>query len=90
MKIINYGDFYSCDGNNFLKVSVTLKDNISKEDIHKLASEKQLIFNEIYPYFKIISPNFIIRGSLETNRITIEFTSFDKVICHQELEKLFL
>lgn len=90
MKIINYGDFYSCDENNFLKVSITLKDNISKEDIHKLASEKQLIFNEFYPYFKIISPNFIIRGSLETNRIIIEFTSSDKVICHQELEKLFL
>jgi hypothetical protein len=91
MEIIDYSEFATCEANNFLKSSIIFKDNISKSDLYKLAEGKQLIFNEDFPlpFFKIISPMLTIRGSLDTNRITIEFNSADKTICKSELDTLF-
>jgi len=92
MEIIDYSDFLTCEANNFLKISVIFKDNLTKSDLYILAEDKQLIYNESFsiPFFKIISSEIIIRGSLNTNRITIEFASSDQAICKQVLEKLFL
>ena len=91
MKIIECSKIFTCEANNFPKISILFKDKISKFDLCKLSKGKKIIFNEMFPipYFKIISPAFIIRGSLDTNRITIEFNSADKSICKQELAKLF-
>ena len=91
MEIKEYSEFSSCEANNFLKISILLKNNISQSDLHKLAKNKKLIFNETFPlpFFKIISTVLTIRGSLDTNRITIEFNLTQKSECEKELEKLF-
>jgi len=92
MEIIDYSDFSICNANNFLKISILFKSNLTKVDLYSLAKGKQLIYNESFsiPFFKIISSEFIIRGSLNTNRITIEFASSEQAICKQALDKLFL
>ena len=91
MEIIECSEISTCEANNFSKISILFKDNISKLDLYKLSEGKKLVFNEIFPlpYFKIISPTLTIRGSLDTNRITIEFNSTDKLRYKQELAELF-
>ena len=90
MEIIDISDFSTCDANNFLNMSVIFKDNLTKTDLCILAEGKLLIHNDIHsiPYFKIISNDFIIRGSLNTNRITIEFSSSDQAVCKNILNTI--
>lgn len=92
MVVINYNEFNTCDENNFFKVSILLKDNVSLSDLYQLSAGKKLIFNKDFPipFFKIISDKMIIRGSLDSNRITIEFSSKDRYIYEQELKKILL
>jgi len=85
MKIKNIQDNKDC-GTNILRRIINFEENITKENVLSLAKNKQLIFNEEFPipHFKIISQNFIIRGSVETKRITVDFNSTEK----QKYEKL--
>ncbi|MCL2039188.1 MAG: hypothetical protein FWG85_02020 [Bacteroidetes bacterium] len=91
MEILEYGEITICDANNFFKTSILLKDNISVSDLYKLSEGKKLIFNKDFPipFFKIISEKTIIRGSLDTNRITIEFISKSKLLLEDELKEIF-
>jgi hypothetical protein len=68
-----------CDA-NILRIIIIFEENITKENIFLLAKNKQLIFNEQLPipYFKIISQSFIIRGSIGTDRISVDFSSIEK------------
>jgi hypothetical protein len=79
MNIIDYGEIKICE-NNLLKTSIFFEKNFTISEMKLLSEGKTLIFNENFPlsYFKIIDTNYTIRGSLESNRITIDFNTADK------------
>jgi len=74
MEIKSIQENKDCDANVIRKI-LNFEENITKEDVFSLAKNRQLIFNEDFPipHFKIIAQNFIIRGSIETKKISIDF-----------------
>ena len=82
MKIINIQTNQNCN-NQFQKKIIFFKNDITKEDVIVFAKNRCLILNENFyiPHFKIIDNDFIIRGSINTNRITIDFNTEDKQKC---------
>ncbi|MPM99261.1 hypothetical protein SDC9_146452 [bioreactor metagenome] len=89
MKIQVIKEVLDCS-NVFPTKTIVFENNIVKNEIFKISYNRKLIFNENLdiPYFKIIDKMFIIRGALHTNRMTIEFTTNDKIECDYILEKL--
>jgi len=79
-----------CDA-NILRRIIIFEEDITKENVFLLAKNKQLIFNEQFPipHFKIISQNFIIRGSIGTKKITIDFSNIKKQTVDILLEEIF-
>ena len=79
MKIKRIQENKNCDANILRKI-IIFEEDIAKEDIFLLVRNNQLIFNEKLPipHFKIIAQNFIMRGSIGTNRITIDFNSIEE------------
>ena len=79
MKIKNIQENKDCDANITRKI-IIFEENITKEIVALLAKNQQLIFNEQFPipHFKIITQNFIIRGSIGTNRISVDFNAIDE------------
>ena len=82
MKIVDCTEIKICN-NNFLKMSVFLENTIKPNEIRELSKGKVLIYNEklSLPYFKIIDKEYIIRGSTESNQLTLDFNSIDKNEC---------
>jgi hypothetical protein len=77
-------------GSKLCSKVITFDKILSKKDIIFLAKNDNLILNDDFykPYFKIISPNYIIRGSLGIDRITIEFQTENGEICNFFLNEL--
>ena len=82
MKIINCTEIKICE-NNFYKMSFFLEENITSSDVVNLSRGKVLISNEklSLPYFKIIDTEHTIRGSLESNQLSFDFNTRDRIVC---------
>ena len=64
-------------------MSLFLENKITPSEILILSKNKFLIYNEqlSLPYFKIISNDYTLRGSTETNIITLDFNTMDRSQC---------
>jgi hypothetical protein len=91
MKIKEINEMRHCENNN-LAISIYLIDGISKDDLIALANDDNVVSSADFPipYFKIINQNYIIRGSIDVNKITIDFNSASKQECDNFLQEIIL
>ncbi|MDR0926183.1 MAG: hypothetical protein LBO69_00265 [Ignavibacteria bacterium] len=90
MNIKEIVESQNCEDNS-VKLSVFLTADVLKEDMELLAIGRTLIYSEDFPlpYFKIITPEYTMRGALGTDRITIDFNSTDAEGCRKKILPLF-
>ena len=87
MNIKEITEFKTCE-NNYLKTTIYIDGNINHDEIETIAKDSILIQNAITPYFKIVNKNYSIRGSLDSDFISIEFFSSAEHECSKHLQHI--
>jgi len=82
LKIKKIQKYQNC-GNQNCFFSIFFENEITKKEILALAQNDSLILSEDFPepFFKIISNEYIIRGTIGLSRINVEFYSYQKDVC---------